>query len=350
MVTGAKPVKQSASGGKGVTKTKAKGINVNLLASHDKAYLCEKICMAKKIGLAKISKIAKLGYIVSPQLAVDGMIMLDYDKNLGKWRYIPEVSFDMGTNPPKPILATHQVFPPNYPYWGYPRAGTKRPDVIIIDGEDNYAKAQKNIIRVIEIKFGNDTLKPRQLRSYQLIAGSNAKVTVMTDDDCDCNDKNDSDDSDSKALEHTLETAVGIKALDMMRKSIGDKKLPVYASKPHPAVVPVIPKPKTTHPKPSYDYNRTILNRQIPAAPARPAGVPANAQPIRNLQTGQMEWVVPTMKVIGEAIIVGLIVFAFATGAGEVGVATAAVASFAISGTAAIRARYGTGADIINYD
>lgn len=352
MNTSVKPAKQPTPGGKGVTKDKAKSINVSLLAPPDKVYLCEKICMAKKIGLAKISKIAKLGYIVSPQLAVDGMIMLDYDKNLGKWRYIPEVSFDMLARPPKALLAKIQVFPPNYPYWGYPRKGTKRPDVIIIDGLNNHSMAQENIIRVVEIKFRDDPLSEGQVQSYMKIAGSLSKVTVITDEDCDCNDKNDSGDSggsDSKALEHTLETAVGIKALELMRKSIGEKKLPVYAPKPHPAIVPVIPKAKPK-PKPTYDYNRTILNRQIPAAPARPVGVPANAQPIRNVQTGHMEWVVPTMKVIGEAIVVGLIVFAFATGVGEVGVATAAVASFAISGTAAIHARYGAGANTINYD
>ena len=128
--------RQSAAGGRGKTAPKAKGINVNLLAPPDNFYLCQKICVAKKFPTAKLSKIAKLGYISSPQLSVDGMIMLDYHLFEGKWRYVPEVSFDMRARPPKPILAKHQLFPPNYPYWGMPRKGTRRPDVIIIDGED----------------------------------------------------------------------------------------------------------------------------------------------------------------------------------------------------------------------
>jgi hypothetical protein len=343
MNTAVKPPKTSTPGGKGSTKSKAKGINVNLLGPIDKTYLCQKICAAEAIGIVKLAKAAKLGYYLSPQLAVDAMIMLDYHWFEGKWRYIPEVSFDMGHSPPKAILSPIQVFPPNYPYWGYPRKGTKRPDVIIIDGENSHALDQANIIRVIEIKFGKDSLRPRQQKDYERIAGNRNNFTLMTDDDCECKDDKDKKKNDKS------ESATDPKLVDTwdeLMEGLRNKHLPIYAPKPHPAVVPVVPKPPkpSSKPKPVYSqYGGAPLGSPYTPMKTRPAGVPANAIQVTNKETGGYEWVIPTLQVIGAVAVTAVIVVAFATGVGEVATVLAVGARFVIAGAPRLALRYGAG-------
>ena len=349
MVT--KPPRRSTPGGKGSTIPKAKGINVNLLAPPDKFYLCEKICAASKFPSAKLSKLAKLGYYLSPQLSVDGMIMLDYHNFKGQWRYIPEVSFDMRQRPPKPIYASekYQVFPPHYPYWGHPRKGTRRPDVTIIDGGDQHALEQAHIIRLVEIKFGKDELKSGQYEAYKRISGKDNGVTVLTDQDCECPDKP----SDKRPQTVPESAPVTVPAPNLtdtfeeLYQGLKDKKLPIYAPKPHPAIVPILPKPKTNHrPVPNLApyASKAPLNSDYRPLIARPAGVPANAHAVRNIQTNQWEWVVPTLKVVGAVVVTAVVVVALVTGVGEVAAGAITLTRFVIAGAEALAARYGAGA------
>lgn len=333
--------RQSAAGGRGKTALQAKGINVNLLASPDNFYLCQKICAAKKFPTAKLSKLAKLGYYLSPQLSVDAMIMLDYHLFKGKWRYVPEVSFDMRARPPQPILAKHQLFPPNYPYWGHPRKGTRRPDVIIIDGEDSHAMEQKNLIRVVEIKFGKDKLFSGQQRDYETIAGLAVKFTCLTDQDCNCKDKE--KEKQTQPVGDPVPVPIPIPkelvdTFDELYRGLKDKKLPIYAPNPHPAIVPILPK------KPLVDLapyaSKAPFGSHVPFT-ARPAGVPSNAQPVHNIQTGHWEWVVPTLKVVGVVVVTAVVVVALVTGVGEVAAGAVTLTEFVIAGAEALAARYG---------
>ena len=349
--------RQSAAGGRGKTALQAKGINVNLLASPDNFYLCQKICAAKKFPTAKLSKLAKLGYYLSPQLSVDGMIMLDYHLFEGKWRYVPEVSFDMRHTPPKPILAKHQLFPPNYPYWGMPRKGTRRPDVIIIDGEDSHAMEQKNLIRVVEIKFGKDQLGRKQQDAYEKIAGSEVKFTCLTDNDCDCSDKEDEHKKQTQPVGEPVPVPVPVLArepnladtFEELYNGLKNKKIPIYAPIPHPAVVPVLPKKPKPKPKPLVDlapYASRAPYANVPPL-LRPMTIPHNAAPVFNRQDSRWEWVVPTLKTIGTVVLVAVAVVAVAVVAGwaiaavSAGTAVYATASFMVVGAAALLARYG---------
>ena len=342
------PPRQSTPGGRGKTVPQAKGINVNLLAPPDKFYLCEKICVASRFPTAKLSKIAKLGYIPSPQLSVDGMIMLDYHMFKGQWRYVPEVSFDMRQRPPKPIYASEkaQLFPPHYPYWGYPRKGTRRPDVTIIDGGDQHSLEQAHIIRLVEVKFGKDKLQPGQYRSYQLIAGQLNNVTVITDQDCECSDKPPQNTPQTEPTTVPIATPAPDLAdtFDELYQGLKDKKLPIYAPKPHPAIVPVLPKkPTVNNPAVSlapYASKAPLSSNYTPFI-ARPSGVPANAQVVRNVQTGQWEWVVPTLKVVGAVAVTAVVVVALVTGVGEVAAGAVTLTEFVIAGVEALAARYG---------
>lgn len=360
MVT--KPPRRSTPGGKGSTIPKAKGINVNLLAPPDKFYLCEKICAASKFPTAKLSKLAKLGYYLSPQLSVDGMIMLDYHMFKGQWRYIPEVSFDMRQRPPQPIYASEkfQVFPPHYPYWGHPRKGTRRPDVTIIDGGNQHALEQAHIIRLVEIKFGKDELGPTQLSDYQMIIGKLNGVTVITDQDCECPDKPSNKRSQTSPESAPISTPAPnlTDTFEELYQGLKDKKLPIYAPNPHPAIVPILPKKpvvvnnptlnKPTVSKPTVNLapyaSKAPLNSNYTPLIARPAGVPANAHAVRNIQTNQWEWVVPTLKVVGAVVVTAVVVVALATGVGEVAAGAITLTRFVIAGAEALTSRYGAGA------
>jgi hypothetical protein len=290
------------------TTTKPKGHNVHLLAPPDRGYLCEKICHAKQYPTKKPSLRAILGYALSPQLSMDEMLMTDYKNHKGKWRYVPEVSFYMNTKPPTPVMST--TFP-NYPHWGWPRKGTRRPDVIIIDGANNHALNQKNIIRVVEVKFGKDFLKREQLNNYIKIAGHRDKVTVITDDDCGCVDDEEKK-RRRKAAEQETATAA---ALDQYLKEIAKNNPPIYAPKP---IQPII-----------------SCQRIDPVK-------------MFNLKTKQWEWVVPTLKTVvqtvGVVVIVAVIVLGTVSGVTEAAALLTLGSRFVIAGADALAARYGAAA------
>ena len=129
-----------------------------------------------------------------------------------------------------------------------------------------------------------------------------------------------------------------------------DKKLPIYAPNPHPAIVPVLPKKPTVN-KPTVNKppavslapyaSKAPLNSHYPPCIARPAGVPTNAHAVRNVQTGQWEWVVPTLKVVGAVVVTAVVVVALVTGVGEVAAGAVTLTEFVIAGAEALAARYG---------
>ena len=130
-------------------------------------------------------------------------------------------------------------------------------------------------------------------------------------------------------------------------QGLKDKKLPIYAPKPHPAIVPILPKPKTNHrPVPNLApyASKAPLNSNYRPLVARPAGVPANAHAVRNIQTNQWEWVVPTLKVVGAVVVTAVVVVALVTGVGEVAAGAITLTRFVIAGAEALTARYGAGA------
>ncbi|WP_278493178.1 VRR-NUC domain-containing protein [Acinetobacter gyllenbergii] len=114
--------------------------------------------------------------------------------------YKPEVTYDMTTSPPEPIMSkrlltkVHEYVPAWIrKYWekekGYPYEKgqnlTKRPDVIIVK-DLSKPPTQENIKNVVEIKFGNDVYGRDQEKSYTEIAGDANKVKVLTPEECDC--------------------------------------------------------------------------------------------------------------------------------------------------------------------
>jgi hypothetical protein len=288
------------------TNRSPKGINVNLLLPVDGKYLCEKICHAKNFPTAKISKRAILGYFGSPQLSMDGMLMLDYLNHNGKWRYVPEVSFNMKTKTPTPIMS--KSFP-RLPYWGFPRNGTSRPDVIIIDGADNHALNQKNIIRVVEVKFGKDELQPNQLNNYIKIAGNPKNVTVIPDDDCACTSKKNSQ-AILDAVMELMSIVLQNKFIALLRE-LGKRYLPIYSPTPQNRVQPVFAK-----------------------------------EPIqmKNLATNEWEWVTPTAQDVVTGVVVAVIVVGVVTGVAEAGAVLVVGSRFVIAGAQALAARYGAAA------
>jgi len=117
--------------------------------------------------------------------------------------YKAEYTYDMTKRPPAPFLDkeietksrnlwpgwTKTLWPkdssrpaPYKPGRGY----TRRPDVVIVK-DPTRPPTQDNIKQVVEIKFPGDPFRPRQMESYGVIAGDEAKVVTLTLNECDCN-------------------------------------------------------------------------------------------------------------------------------------------------------------------
>ena len=90
--------------------------------------------------------------------------------------------------------------------------------------------------------------------------------------------------------------------------------------------------------------SKAPLNSNYRPLIARPASVPANAHAVRNIQTNQWEWVVPTLKVVGVVVVTAVVVVALVSGVGEVAAGAITLTRFVIAGAEALAARYGAGA------
>ncbi|MBC8642547.1 hypothetical protein IAG25_37730 [Caballeronia sp. EK] len=176
----------------------------------DKSYLCGKCCPALREPL-----INRLGHpmyqrTVTRSIWADNMLAKQY------WRYKGEVGYDMTKEPPAPIMsASDQTRPSTFPLSGMQStnraahvaaetaadtasdpltrreleaAGGKRlriPDVIVLKCSPELLKemkagaadirhfipAQKNIERIVEVKFEGDFLDEFQALAYKDIAG-----------------------------------------------------------------------------------------------------------------------------------------------------------------------------------
>jgi type VI secretion system secreted protein VgrG len=107
-----------------------------------------------------------------------------YDAALGgKSRMKPEVPYDMGKKPPAPIMDPTN---PSQPTKTKP-AGSEIPDVIFLK-DPTKPPTQKNIEKVVEVKFGKDTLDDDKRLKYQTIAGT-APMQVWTPETCGCGEE-----------------------------------------------------------------------------------------------------------------------------------------------------------------
>jgi hypothetical protein len=112
-----------------------------------------------------------------------------------------EVSYDMKhAGGPDPIMDPAKPTRPRSPWgafwemikrYGAYTGGLRRPDVVTVNNPAAPPE-QKNINRVIEIKFPGDTLTDVQRAAYEKIAGSPAKFAVFTPTSCGCDEIEDS--------------------------------------------------------------------------------------------------------------------------------------------------------------
>ena len=120
--------------------------------------------------------------------------------------YKPEITYDMHTDPPSPIMDKNILTKGHEYVWGWIKKNwlndkgyeyekgqgmSRRPDVVIVKAP-NLPPTQDNIKHVVEIKFGNDEFGRRQQRDYAEIAGGEHKVKLLDADECDCGNSKDS--------------------------------------------------------------------------------------------------------------------------------------------------------------
>jgi len=116
--------------------------------------------------------------------------------------YKAEVTYDMTTRPPAPIMDkevetmprklwkgwTQTLWPkdPERPVPYRPGVGmTRRPDVVIVN-DPAKPPTQDNIKKVVEIKFPSDEVRDNQMVAYQRIAGDKNKVVLLKSEECNC--------------------------------------------------------------------------------------------------------------------------------------------------------------------
>lgn len=209
--------KQSTTNKGSITTTKkeSKGKNVKPLENGiDKDYLCGHICLANTYPI-----ISKSGALLK-QKACTAAIWLEEEANFLVWKYKAEVGYNMVTEPPEPIMSSGGgsfYRPSRFPIGKYHsilkdyiskehiekgQKGLLRiPDCIILNiteeelillrhiGVAELTKLipqQKNIEKVVEIKFGKDVLSNAQKKAYIKIAGSADKFKLLEDKECAC--------------------------------------------------------------------------------------------------------------------------------------------------------------------
>jgi hypothetical protein len=291
------------------TRTQATSPVMPLANPLDKSYLCGKSCVALVDPLQN-----RLGHPMY-QRTVTRSIWADNRLAKQYWRYKGEVGYDMTKNPQAPIMsASEQTRPSTFPLAalhsinkadqaaeeaaadasGDPlsrqeleAAGGKRlriPDVIVLNCSAelldklkggnadirNFIPVQKNIERIVEVKFDGDTLTEPQRRAYATIAGS-AEFNLLQPEHSDPD--------------------VGCKCRERRKQS---RRVPVVVPEKAPARKPDM--------------------RQVPATPT-PSPYPVGARPL-----GEALQNTPTTTVSGWAVVltVGIVAIAI-LGAPETG-------------------------------
>lgn len=171
------------------------------LAAADKRMLCAVLCCCSKQPTVAASGSGRSGY----QTCADRTFAAA-EKHMGNnSRFKPEVSYNMRTNPPTPLMEksmirrslTTKSIPWNRggiehiknriseqggPY----RAGdARRPDITIVR-DPSLPPTASNISRIVDFKFGNDSLTNAQRAAYSRIGG--IPPLVLSEQDCDCAD------------------------------------------------------------------------------------------------------------------------------------------------------------------
>lgn len=114
-------------------------------------------------------------------------------------RYKAEISYDMKTEPPTPLMHrggdghTRSHYPPArmndaYGKDGWTRGGVhlRRPDVVVAR-DPTRPPTRDNLDGVVEMKFPGDRMDPDQNRDYRRIGGPQAGFKVLTDQTpCHC--------------------------------------------------------------------------------------------------------------------------------------------------------------------
>ena len=157
--------------------------------------------------------------------------------------YKPEITYDMHTDPPSPIMDKNILTKGHEYVWGWIKKNwlndkgyeyekgqgmSRRPDVVIVK-DPNLPPTQDNIKHVVEIKFGTDTFEKPQRDAYTEIAGDRTKVKVLDPDECGCN--SDDDGKKSTVTEWATAAVATLVALAQLRKG----KIPKMPKFPSPA-------------------------------------------------------------------------------------------------------------------
>lgn len=220
----AKGSKGSGQTSSSTTQPQTNGKVVKLEPGKEKDYLCAHICFAKKNPIK-----GKAGQFLN-QRACTYAIWKQEEANELIWRYKAEVGYRMRDRFPTPIMSEKQPQRASrFPLGIAAREGMFKlseleqsakgrlriPDVIVlkvtdqelinmrVQGQADWSKlipVQKNISKVVEIKFGKDELSLEQQRSYIRIAGSENKFKLLEDKDCSCELRDNNSNSSSASV------------------------------------------------------------------------------------------------------------------------------------------------------
>ncbi|MEX3614308.1 MAG: VRR-NUC domain-containing protein [Burkholderia gladioli] len=174
------------------------------ITQEDKALLCRVMCNCGKLGVW-----TRGGGRLLRQKCVEQRIDVENERSVAttgqKTVYVPEVSYNMTTKPPSPIMSADDPVEPHSDLLDYIRnswpgkmkgylegkkAGidqTRRPDVVIVY-DPSRPPEQSNIRAVIEMKF-EDQLTRNQAADYIKIAGDEAKYVPLKKAQCGCPDE-----------------------------------------------------------------------------------------------------------------------------------------------------------------
>lgn len=184
-------------------KTTVVGARKGLTAA-DKAMLCPVMCKCNGMGVW-----TRGGGRLLRQKCVKERIDFENERSVEKTGektpYIPEISYNMTTEPPSPIMSDDDPLVPHdnlleyirnsWPgkmagYLAGKRAGkiqTRRPDVVVVN-DPSQPPVQSNIRAVVEMKFDDD-FGLGQEDAYRRIAGDDDKYAPLDRADCGCGDE-----------------------------------------------------------------------------------------------------------------------------------------------------------------
>lgn len=169
------------------------------LAKADQRMLCAVLCCCANSPVPAASGSDRNGY----QTCADQTFSAAEEFMGTESRFKPEVSYNMQTNPPTPLMEksilgnlttetipwhrggikhiTNRIGSDGRPYQ---QGDARRPDVTIVRDPSSPPIAP-NISRVVDFKFGTDSLSRAQLSAYSAIGGGRPPL-VLDVNTCDC--------------------------------------------------------------------------------------------------------------------------------------------------------------------